>query len=150
MADLKLVQAGVQHLDELVPLFDAYRVFYRKDSDVDAARVYLTSCLSQLEAIVFVAYLNEKAAGFTLLYPTFSSAAMARIWTLNDLFVNPDARGKGLGEALLKEAVSFAKVSGAVRLTLKTEVSNRTAQRVYERLGWQRDSSFHSYDFALG
>ena len=150
MADVKLVQAGVQHLDDLIPLFDAYRVFYRKPSDLAAASDYLTDCLSHLEATVFIAYLDGVAAGFTLLYPTFSSVAMARIWILNDLFVVPERRKCGVAEALLTEAVGFAKLSGAARVSLRTEVNNETAQRVYERLGWQRNDAFYSYDFALG
>ena len=74
---------------------------------------------------------------------------MARIFILNDLFVVPEARGRGAGSALLAEAADHGRRSGAVRLTLSTEVTNSTAQSLYEKLGWKRDAVFCVYQFAL-
>jgi ribosomal protein S18 acetylase RimI-like enzyme len=74
---------------------------------------------------------------------------MARIFVLNDLFVKPEARGRGAGAALLRAAAEYGRLTGAVRLTLSTEVTNTTAQAVYERLGWKRDTLFCSYQLSL-
>jgi hypothetical protein len=38
---------------------------------------------------------------------------------------------------------------GAVRLALSTEVTNLTAQALYEREGWKRNVNFYSYDLML-
>jgi hypothetical protein len=51
----------LKHLPELVPLFDAYRQFYKQASDLEAARAYLLDRLSHGEATVFIAYLNDAA-----------------------------------------------------------------------------------------
>ena len=91
MPELKIVQAGLQHLDELAVLFDAYRQFYRQAPDISGAKTFLRERLVQGDSVVFVAFLDGKTAGFTQLYPSFSSVLVARVWILNDLFVAPEA-----------------------------------------------------------
>jgi ribosomal protein S18 acetylase RimI-like enzyme len=81
------------------------------------------------------------------LYPGFSSVRAARLLVLNDLFVAMSARRKGVGALLLGAAVRFARNARVQRLKLSTAVSNTPAQRLYESLGWVRDSGFHEYSF---
>src|SRR5215467_8365714 len=78
---------------------------------------------------------DGKAVGFTQLYPSFSSGALARIFVLNDLFVDPCARHIGAGSALLQAAAEYGRRVGALRLVLSTEVTNTPAQSLYEKLG---------------
>ena len=96
-----------------------------------------------------MALVDGAAVGFTQLYPSFSSGAMARIFILNDLFVAPEARGCGAGSALLKAAAQYGRSVGATRLVLSTEVTNTTAQSVYEKKGWKRDTAFYVYQLAF-
>jgi GNAT superfamily N-acetyltransferase len=74
---------------------------------------------------------------------------MAPIFILNDLFVAPAARHCGVGSALLQAAAEHGRRVGAVRLVLSTEATNRTAQSLYERSGWKRDTVFWVYQLAL-
>lgn len=142
-------QAIISDLDQLVPLFDAYRHFYRQPGDLERARLFLLDRFQQNQSVIFMAFENAEAAGFTQLYPSFSSGAMARIFILNDLFVSPAARRRGVGIALLRAAADYARGAGAIRLTLSTEVTNRTAQSLYEKTGWKRDTVFCAYQLAL-
>lgn len=142
-------QATVSDLQELVPLFDGYRQFYERPSDVSGARAFLLERFRHAESVVFLAHLGSEPVGFTQLYPSFSSASMARIFILNDLFVREDARGKGVSRKLIGAATDFARAVGAARLVLSTAVTNTHAQAVYESLGWRRDEQFHVYNFAL-
>ena len=142
-------RAGLSDLDTLAPLFDAYRVFYRQESDLAAARAFLEKRLSQDESVVFLALQDGQALGFTQLYPSFSSVSLGRIWILNDLFVDSAGRGQGVGTALLEAARQFGLETGALRLTLGTARDNLTAQRVYEAHGWQREEKFYGYDLNL-
>jgi GNAT superfamily N-acetyltransferase len=145
------VQAGeLKHLPDLVPLFDAYRQFYKQASDLEGARAYLLDRLSHGEATVFIAYLNDaagpRAVGFTLLYDTFTSVAMKPLCILNDLYTLPEVRGTGVGMALITRARDHARTIGAFRLRLRTAQDNLTAQSVYEKLGFKRDENFFTYD----
>lgn len=143
-------QATIADLDQLVPLFDAYRQFYAQPSDLSGARAFLSERLKRAQSTIFLA-LDETghALGFTQLYPSFTSTRMRRIFILNDLYVAPEGRRQGVGKALLTASADFARTEGAARLTLSTAIDNLTAQRVYEANGWVRDEAFYSYNLAL-
>ncbi len=150
MPEFTIRQATLSDLDALVPLFDAYRQFYRQPPDLDLARRFLAERFERSESVVFLALdAHGAAVGFTQLYPSFSSASAARILVLNDLFVAPPARRQGLGAALLDAAASFGRAAGAVRLTLSTEVTNEAAQTLYEAEGWKRQTDFFVYNLSL-
>ena len=101
------------------------------------------------ESVIFLAFEDSTAIGFAQLYPLFSSAALARTFILNDLFVSPEARRGGTGTALLRASVDYGRSVGAYRLTLSTELSNTVAQSVYEKNGWVRDAWFCVYHHLL-
>ena len=136
-------------LDLIVPLFDAYRQFYRQPSDLERARHFLRERFEHNQSIIFLAFERSNAAGFTQLYPSFSSGALARIFILNDLFVMPEARRYGAASALLRAAADYGRCTGALRLALATEITNTTAQSLYERMGWKRDTVFYHYQLQL-
>ena len=142
-------QATIFDIDLLVPLFDGYRRFYRQPSEPDRIRRFLLDRFEHSQSTIFVAIRNGTSIGFTQLYPSFSSAALARIYVLNDLFVDPAARRSGAGTALLEAAADFARRVGAVRLVLSTELTNTSAQGLYEKLGWGRNTEFCTYQLAL-
>jgi GNAT superfamily N-acetyltransferase len=143
-------KATIADLDRLAPLFDAYRQFYRKPSDLELARRFLLHRFQHNESIIFLAERPDgPAVGFTQLYPSFSSASAARILILNDLFVHPDARRQRVGSLLLAAAGNYGQTIGAVRLTLSTEVTNHAAQALYEAEGWKRQTDFYTYNLAL-
>ena len=147
--EVEVRQATRGDLDLLVPLFDAYRQFYRQPGDLGRARRFLLERLEPDQSVIFLAFDGAAAIGFTQLYPSFSSGAMARIFILNDLFVAPEARRRGAGSALLQAAAQYGRRAGALRLVLSTEISNTTAQSVYEKSGWKRDTVFCVYQLAL-
>jgi len=134
--------ASITDLEQLAPLFDAYRVFYGKPSDPAAARAFLQERFSHLQSLVFLAFVDGEAVGFTQLYPSFSSVSLRRTYVLNDLFVLPEFRGRGVARGLLALAESQARQLGALRLTLSTAHTNTEAQRLYQAAGWQQDADF--------
>lgn len=143
-------RATLEDLDRLMALFDAYRQFYGRQSDVFVAKHFLHDRLSRGESIVLIAEDHDGAAiGFVQLYPTFSSVLAAPIYLLSDLFVAPEARRRGVGTLLLKSAAETGRTAGAVRLELATAITNVTAHRLYEALGWKRDEEFYQYGFSL-
>ncbi|HKR77947.1 MAG TPA: GNAT family N-acetyltransferase [Rhodanobacter sp.] len=143
-------RATFHDLDALVPLFDGYRQFYGKPSDESGAREFLTARLRLNESMILLARDEHGvAAGFTQLYPLFSSVRMVRTWLLNDLFVAAAARRRGVAKALLEAAVTQARNLGAASLSLSTAHDNLPAQALYESLGWQRDMQFREYSLTL-
>lgn len=146
MPELVVRPAAAADLEGLVPLFDGYRQFYGQQRDVPLARSFLAERLARMDTVIFLAELDGVAVGFTHLFPIFSSTRCRRLWLLNDLFVAPDARAHGVGRALLHAAEHHARSTGACGLELATAHTNTTAQRLYQSLGWQLDTTFRHYE----
>ena len=123
---------------------DAYRVFYGAVSDLEKARVFMHERIIKKDSVIFVVQVEDRISGFTQLYPSFSSVSLEPLFILNDLFVFPDQRGKGLGEALLLHAQDFCRERKAKGLALETAADN-PAKNLYERLGWKRDARVFHY-----
>lgn len=140
--------ASEQDLSTVAWLFDQYRQFYKQASDPDGAVQFLQERLTRKESVLLLALEDGEMIGFTQLYPIFSSVSMKKAWLLNDLFVAQNQRGKGVGTKLLDAAKDMARKSGAAWLMLQTGADNTTAQSVYEKNGWVRESDW-TYQFFL-
>jgi len=129
---------------ELAGLFDAYRVFYGADSAPATTEAFVSGLISHGRTHFFLAREAEglPSLGFVHLMPSISTVAMRPIWLLEDLFVIPAARSKGVATALMSHAESFARETGAERLTLATAHDNHRAQSLYNRLGYVREDHF--------
>lgn len=145
---LNVIHADVEHAAILAPVFDAYRIWYGKSPEPERARDFLTQRLRNNESQIFMAMHDNSVAGFTQLYPLFSSVSMEPIWLLNDLFVVDEFRKQGVGSFLLQTAAGFAEEAGALRLELATEHDNLSAQTLYESLGWTKDTEFLHYSLS--
>ena len=81
--------------------------------------------------------------GSVLLYPASARAYGDLASAANDpelrlLAVAPEARGRGVGRALVDECVRRARLAGAAALGLHTSKSMATAMQLYERMGFER------------
>ena|ERR1700744_4054458 len=139
-------------LDEsqlVIGLFDKYRVFYKKPSDIVLAETFIKERLEKNESVIFVALDTENRQpipiGFTQLYPKYSSVSAAKNWILNDLYVESSHRKQGIGEALIKTAMHFAKAEGATFLQLETAIDNYSAQSLYEAIGFEKQEPESGY-----
>ena len=143
---IEIRQATADDLPAAAALFDEYRQFYRQAPDPDGAAAFIGARLALGDSALFLAHLDGAAAGFTQLYPSFSSVSMGRIFVLNDLYVRPDCRRGGVAAALMRHAEGYAAARGGLRLALATERGNTTAQALYEKMGWQRDETYFHYE----
>ena len=149
MTALAVRHATPDDLDQLAPLFDAYRRFYEQPGDVALASAFLHARMERGESTILVAESDGQLLGFCQLYPTWCSVAAARIFVLYDLFVDAGVRRGGVGRALMLAAQDFGRAAGAVRLDLTTARSNVRAQALYESVGWQRDDVYLTYNLSL-
>lgn len=148
---MQVRQATSADLDQVAPLFDAYRQFYHLPANLPLARSFIAERLRLGDSTIFLADENGAGLGFVQLYPLFSSTAAVpgRLWLLNDLYVIPAARGRQVGLALMKRARELGLATGARGLFLQTARDNSTAQRLYESLGYRRDEHFLVYELDL-
>ena len=132
-------------------LFDAYRQFYGQPPDYSLAESFLRERFEHNDSVLILAndVQSGNGLGFVQLYPSFSSVAARRIWILNDLFVAPSARRRGVGRALLDAARDFAASTGAKRLVLSTAATNHEARALYEAYGYKKEDVFVTYKLEL-
>lgn len=128
-------------LPQLSILFNSYRIFYRKPSDIDAASAFLNERMDRNESVILVDIENDQLTGFTPLYPIFSSTQMKRAWLLNDLFVHPDHRGKGISKRLIGAAQQLCRDTNAAGLLLETERTNIPGNQLYPATGFELNSN---------
>ncbi len=138
-------RATLNELDSLTELFDLYRFFYKQESNLEGARAFLKERLVKEESVVFIAYDENSPVGFVQLYPSFSSVSMKQSWILNDLYVKKSARNNGFAEKLIKMVINFAEETDAKGILLETGKENIPAQRLYEKIGFIRDSNYYYY-----
>lgn len=136
---MEILQATMNELEDLAKLFDEYRQFYGIDSDISSAKAFLQLRLALKESVVFVAMEDGRVIGFTQLYPTFSSVALQRAFILNDIYVTEDARGLGVGKALMEQVFKYCEQQDARYVTLQTAADNVNARKLYEKLHMKQD-----------
>lgn len=146
----QIIRAGMQHLDDVVPLFDAYRMFYRQPSDKEGARNFLRERFERQDTVLFLAVHNRQPAGFAHLFPFFTSVGLQNHWILNDLFVNATFRSLGIGHLLMDACKQHALKTGAKGLFLQTEKSNQIARKFYLAQGFIEDEENVYYEWKAG
>ncbi|WP_452222996.1 GNAT family N-acetyltransferase [Lacinutrix chionoecetis] len=137
-----IVKAEIQHLNDLLPLFDGYRVFYKRTSNIEGAKKWLKERLEKQDTIIYIAYTEDIAVGFMQLFHSFTSISMKPLYILNDLYVAKNYRKQGFGVALLNQAKRKAKEDCYKFVVLQTEKDN-PAQHLYEGLNWKQDKDLH-------
>lgn len=141
--------ATLADLEPLTDLFEAYRAFYQKTPDREGARAFLWERLDKGESVVYLAWEGDEAVGFTQLYPLFSSTRMKRLWLLNDLFVHPHHRGKGVSKLLLEQAKELARQTGACEVMLETAKTNEVGNQLYPSVGFELGTDFNWYHWEV-
>lgn len=126
-ADAQLVYSLVRELAEYERLLD----------DVDATAEDLARALFGPSPRVFcdIAEWNGETAGFALWFYNFSTFRGRHGIYLEDLFVRPAFRGKGIGKALLVHLAQRAIAEGCARVEWSVLDWNEPSIKFYESLG---------------
>ncbi|WPZ12461.1 GNAT family N-acetyltransferase [Nitratireductor rhodophyticola] len=85
-------------------------------------------------------------AGLSLFFPVFSTWLGRPGVYVQDLYVSPEARGRGVGEALLTATAAWSRERGGVYLRLSVYADNHNAKAFYARLGigWNENEHAHA------
>lgn len=138
-ADAETVHAFIQGLAAFVGEPDAVT------NSTANVRMHMESARPPFECVL--AELDGRAVGFAVCFPTYGTwSGRSGLW-LEDLFVTEDARGRGIGEALLREAARRAVSRGCDRLDFSVLDRNETAAAFYLHRGARRLDDARTFRF---
>jgi GNAT superfamily N-acetyltransferase len=145
---MQVRKAVVADISLLTLLFEAYREFYKQLPAPVAAAAFLQERIIKGESEIFVAESETgELVGFVQLYPLFSSTRMRRLWLLNDLYVSPEHRGKGISVLLIDAAKELCRQTGSAGMLLETARTNDIGNQLYPRTGFVLDDAHNYYSW---
>ncbi|HVY97445.1 MAG TPA: GNAT family N-acetyltransferase [Solirubrobacterales bacterium] len=147
---LRVAPIASAEFERLLPLIAAYQAFYgAADVSSERNREFFSRFLAPSdEGMLIGAWAAEELLGYACLYWSFSSTRAMETVLMNDLFVSEEARGKGVGRALIEAAAAVGRERGAPILEWSTEPGNKRAQALYDTTGARR-SEWIEYELPL-
>jgi ribosomal protein S18 acetylase RimI-like enzyme len=149
---MEVRSAVTEDIPALLPLMRGYCEFYEAsptDEGLDDMARALIALPDDQGMLLAAEDESGDVIGFAAIGWKWSSLRGARIAVLEDLFVAPEARGKGAADALIREGANRARANGAPVMTWLTAPDNNRAQAVYDRVGGTSET-FLEYELELG
>ena len=140
-----VIETATSVTDELVAAF-ARLIPQLSSSNPPPGREQLQAIVSSPACVIFVARVDGTIVG-SLTLATFPIPTGVRAW-IEDVVVDGDARGHGVGEALNQAAIEEARRRGAITVELTSRPSREAANRLYRRIGFEKRET-NVYRFSL-
>lgn len=149
-AEVEIAPIADDEFEGLLPLIAAYQRFYEvEEIDEERNRTFFRRFLAPSEdGLLLGARRDGRLVGYACLYWHFSSLEAVESVLMNDLYVAADARGAGVGRALLEASAEVARERGAPFVEWATAPDNHTAQRLYDSTGAER-SEWVNYELRV-
>lgn len=136
--DLQAVAALAGRLVRMHHAYDPQRFLHLANPEAGYAR-YFASELESPDVVLLAAERAGAIVGYAYarMEPRSYNELLDACGKLHDVYVDEGARGLGVGEALVREAIARLEQRGAPRVVLLTAVQNEAAQRLFGRLGFR-------------
>jgi len=145
---MKFIQATLAHLDALAYMVDDFRQCYEQKPDFEACKTFIEERITKEECFFLILFTEvdavEYPAGFVSIYPSFNSVSLKKILYLSDLYVAPEFRKNGFAKELINYAKQYAKDKIGGQLVIESRISNSSAQRLYDSVGFTKEGE-HLY-----
>jgi len=149
-AEVEIALIADEEFEQLLPLIAAYQRFYEvEEIDEGRNRAFFRRFLAPSEdGLLLGARRDGRLVGYACLYWHFSSLEAVESVLMNDLYVIEEARGEGVGRALIEATAEVARERGVPYVEWSTAPDNTTAQRLYDSTGAKR-SEWVSYELRV-
>jgi GNAT superfamily N-acetyltransferase len=137
MSEIRIVPATELDLPVILDMIRALAEYEKLGHMVTATEERLRQTLFNAKpaAEVLLAHCQRECAGFAVFFPTYSTFLAQPGLYLEDLYVRPHLRGRGIGSALLKHLVRTAIERGCGRLEWGVLDWNQPSIQFYKKLG---------------
>ncbi len=128
------------------PLFEGYLTFYERSLPADVIDECWRRFMDGEHPVqARGAFEGEKLLGIVHFFAHPSTSMLEDTCYLQDLFTVPDARGKGVGKALIEQVYQEAKDMGCFRVYWHTRGHNAVAQVLYNKVATRNDTLIYTY-----
>lgn len=135
MESLEIKAVTESDFDIWLPLWKGYQRFYEVDIPEPVTRETWRRFSDPVEPLhAALAFVGERALGLAHTIYHRSTWTTGDYCYLQDLFVGDDARGLGVGRALIEHVYADAKRRGAPRVYWSTHETNHSAMQLYDRI----------------
>jgi GNAT superfamily N-acetyltransferase len=118
-----------------LPLWRGYQTFYKVDISEAVTQSTWSRMLDPAEPVHgALAVLDGTAAGLVHFLFHRSTWAIGDVCYLQDLFVAPEVRGRGVGERMIAHVYDEARLAGSPEVYWLTHETNTTAMKLYDRV----------------
>ena len=129
--DLVIGEAANEDIEGIIEVLETIYL-----QDVAWAERAIKKLLATENYVILVAELDDQVVGFIDYYILASIFEKWNEETINNLFINKDYQGKGVGSRLLEEVIKRTDEIGIVELHVGPEKKNERAIRLYKKHGF--------------
>jgi GNAT superfamily N-acetyltransferase len=119
----------------LIEAMDRFYAGGSEDPDKIGEAVARWLSSDETDARIALAFDDGEAVGLAIFAILLPGIALSKLMFVKDLFVVDEARGRGVGEAIMRFLAAYCVDNGVGRIDLETERDNTGARRFYDRLG---------------
>ena len=136
MAQIQIKTATATDREQWLPLWQAYLRFYKPELSDEISQSTWARFLDPAEPTTLaLAWQDDKAVGMVQCVYHRTNWSIKDACYLQDLFVSPDVRGKGVGRQLIEHVYAAARAKDCCKVHWLTQETNATAIQLYERIG---------------
>lgn len=122
--------------EQWMPIWQAYLAFYNSDLPANITQTTWERFLDDDHKLYcIVAKYNHKIVGFATFTYHLSTWSTENYCYLEDLFVVENQRGKHIGKSLIEFIHAEAQKNNSAKVYWHTDLTNKTAQRLYDWIG---------------
>ena len=145
---MEIRDARAEDLEQWMPLWEGYLTFYKVTIAPEITRATWARILDPMNRLTCRVAENEgKLVGFAHHHTHLTTWDVRPVAYLEDLFVSPDARGLGVGRALIDDLVALGKIKDWASVYWITADDNLTAQKLYD--SYNKRDPFQRYSITL-
>ena len=147
--DLNIRAIAPADVPSVVALLREFAAFEDLLDHCEVTEERLSAAMFDEKTVVegLIAFDGEEAIGYAIFFPNFASFRGQRGIYLEDIYVNDRYRGKGVGEAMIREVARIAASQGFERIDFLVLDWNTPALKFYEKLGALRDDEERHFKF---
>lgn len=150
MSEIKIQKAELENIPQIVALLREFAEYEKLLDSFEVTDEKLKIALfgEGKVADAIVALGGETVIGYAIFFPYFATFRGQRGFYLEDIYITKSARGRGVGEMMLKYIAKLAKSRGFERIDFQVLEWNASAIGFYEKLGAQRNDEERHFKFS--